>query len=334
MVAALATAFVYGWGGLMVIGGSIGIGTLVALGSYLNRLYGPLTALSNVQVDVMTTLVSFERVLEVLDLTPSISDSENAVPAPFGPLGVEFEDVSFSYPAPSEISLASLESVKSLSDESGQRVLSDVSFRVEPGQMLAFVGPSGAGKSTAASLISRLYDVSGGTVRVGGADVRGLTLESLRVAVGVVSQETYLFHDTLRANLVYARPDASEEEIVTALEAARIWDLVAELPEGLETVVGDHGYRLSGGEKQRIAIARLLLKDPRIVILDEATAHLDSESEAAVQKALATALEGRTSVVIAHRLATVRRADQILVIDEGRVVERGTHLELLRKGGL
>ncbi|HLV90752.1 MAG TPA: ABC transporter ATP-binding protein [Acidimicrobiia bacterium] len=334
MVAAFATAFVYGWGGLMVIGGSLGIGTLVALGSYLNRLYGPLTALSNVQVDVMTTLVSFERVLEVIDLTPSITDSEKAVPVPDGPVGVEFEDVGFAYPAPSEISLASLEAVKKLSDEPGQPVLTDFSFRVEPGQMLAFVGPSGAGKSTAASLISRLYDVTDGSVRVGGTDVRDLTLESLRGAVGVVSQDAYLFHDTLRANLVYARPSATEDEMVAALKAARIWDLVEELPEGLETVVGDHGYRLSGGEKQRLAIARLLLKDPRIVILDEATAHLDSESEAAVQRALASALEGRTSVVIAHRLATVRQADQILVVDEGRVVERGTHMELLRKGGL
>lgn len=334
VVAAVATAFVYGLGGYMVITGALGLGTLVALGAYLNRLYGPLTQLSNVQVDVMTTLVSFERVLEVLDLNPSIVDAPHAADLPDGPVSVEFQSVGFTYPAPAEVSLASLESVKQLSHEAGDPVLRDISFKVEPGQMVALVGPSGAGKTTTASLVSRLYDASSGSVLLGGVNVRDIRLRSLGAAVGVVSQDAHLFHDTLRANLAYARPDATEAEMREALQAARIWPLVEQLADGMDTVVGDHGYRLSGGEKQRLAIARLLLKDPRVVVLDEATAHLDSGSEAAIQEALSTALAGRTAIVIAHRLATVRRADQILVLDQGRIVEEGTHRELLGREGL
>ncbi len=336
LVAGLATALVYGLGGVMVIEGGLAIGTLVALTAYLNRLYGPLTALSNVQVDVMTTLVSFERVFEVLDLEPAITEAEDAKPLPDGPTSLEFDHVSFRYPSAAEVSLASLESVDAdrLSSEPGELLLRDVSFRVEPGQMVALVGPSGAGKTTIASLVPRLYDVTDGAVRLAGVDVRDATLESVRSRVGVVSQDAHLFHDTLRANLRYARPDATDDELLEVLRAAHILELVERLPDGLDTVVGDRGHRLSGGEKQRLAIARLLLKDPAVVVLDEATAHLDSESEAAVQAALADALEGRTSLVIAHRLATVRDADQILVVDRGRIVERGTHAELLAAGGL
>jgi ATP-binding cassette, subfamily B, bacterial len=336
LVAGLATALVYGLGGVMVIDGGLAIGTLVALTAYLNRLYGPLTALSNVQVDVMTTLVSFERVFEVLDLEPGIAEADDAEPLPVGPTSLEFDSVFFRYPSAAEVSLASLESVSSerLSDEPGELLLHDISFRVEPGQMVALVGPSGAGKTTIASLVPRLYDVTDGSVRLAGRDVRSATLESVHDRVGVVSQDAHLFHDSLRANLTYARPDATDAELIEALSAAHVWDLVERLPEGLDTLVGDRGHRLSGGEKQRLAIARLLLKDPSVVVLDEATAHLDSESEVAVQQALSTALEGRTSLVIAHRLATVRDADQILVVDAGRIVERGTHAELLRAGGL
>jgi len=336
LVAGLATALVYGLGGVMVIEGGLAIGTLVALTAYLNRLYGPLTALSNVQVDVMTTLVSFERVFEVLDLEPGIIEDPDAVPLPEGPTSLEFDSVSFRYPSAAEVSLASLESVSSerLSDRPGELLLHDVSFRVDPGQMVALVGPSGAGKTTIASLVPRLYDVTDGAVRLSGVDVREATLASVRERIGVVSQDAHLFHDTLRANLRFARPDATEEELVEALRDAQILDLVERLPEGLDTMVGDRGHRLSGGEKQRLAIARLLLKDPAVVVLDEATAHLDSESEVAVQAALSRALEGRTSLVIAHRLATVRDADLILVVDEGRIVERGTHEELLALGGL
>ncbi len=334
LVAAVATAVVYAMGGAMVISGAIGVGTLVALSAYLNRLYGPVTSLSNVQVDVMTTLVSFERVLEVLDLTPTIVDAVDAVAVPDGPVGVTFDRVGFAYPAAAAVSLASLEGRSRLSSQPGEEVLHEVSFRAEPGQMVALVGPSGAGKSTMAALVSRLYDVGEGAVEVGGVDVRRLHLESLGSSVGVVSQDAHMFHDTLRANLLYARPDAGDAELEEALRAAHIWPMVERLPEGLDTVLGDHGYRLSGGEKQRLAIARLLLKDPRVVVLDEATAHLDSESEATVQAALAEALVGRTSIVIAHRLATVRNADQILVVDGGRIVERGTHHELLARGGL
>jgi ATP-binding cassette subfamily B protein len=336
LVAALATALVYGLGGVFVVNGTLAIGTLVALTAYLNRLYGPITALSNVQVDVMTTLVSFERVFEVLDLEPMISEAPGATPLPEGPTAVEFDQVSFRYPSAAEVSLASLESIDAdrLSTEQGEMLLHDVSFRIEPGQMVALVGPSGAGKTTIASLVSRLYDATGGRVLLAGTDVRDATLQSVRERVGVVSQDAHLFHDTLRANLLYARPDATEEQLVEALRAAQVWDLVEALPDGLDTMVGDRGHRLSGGEKQRLAIARLLLKDPSVMVLDEATAHLDSESEAAVQAALANALVGRTSLVIAHRLATVRDADQILVVDSGRIVERGTHDELLAAGGL
>jgi ATP-binding cassette subfamily B protein len=336
LVAALATALVYGLGGVFVINGTLAIGTLVALTAYLNRLYGPITALSNVQVDVMTTLVSFERVFEVLDLEPMITEAHDARALPDGPTAVEFDQVSFRYPSAAEVSLASLESIDAdrLSTEQGEMLLHDVSFRIEPGQMVALVGPSGAGKTTIASLVSRLYDATGGSVLLAGTDVRDATLQSVRERVGVVSQDAHLFHDTLRANLLYARPDATEEQLVGALRAAQVWDLVEALPDGLDTMVGDRGHRLSGGEKQRLAIARLLLKDPSVMVLDEATAHLDSESEAAVQAALANALVGRTSLVIAHRLATVRDADQILVVDGGRIVERGTHDELLAAGGL
>ena len=335
LVAALAVALVYGVGGVFAVEGMLGIGTVVALTAYLNRLYGPLTALSNIQVDVMTTLVSFERVLEVLDLPPMVADRKDAktLPATAEP-SIEFDHVSFHYPSAEEVSLASLESVATLSAETGDEVLKDVTFTVEPGQMVAVVGPSGAGKSTLSSLVSRMYDATGGAVLVGGHDVREVTQTSLRAAIGVVTQDSHLYHDTIRANLQLARPDATDDELHAALEAAQIAALVDSLPDGLDTVVGDRGYRLSGGERQRLAIARLLLKSPSIVILDEATAHLDSESEAAVQTALANALAGRTSLVIAHRLSTIRNADVILVLDDGRIQERGTHDELLARGGL
>jgi ATP-binding cassette, subfamily B, bacterial len=333
LVAALATALVYGLGGWLAFTGSLSPGDVVALALLLSRLYGPLTALSNVRVDVMSAMVSFDRVFEVLDLQPMIREEPDAVPVPAGDRSIEFEHVSFSYPSAAEVSLPSLEDV-SLPEHGGPTaVLHDVSFRVEPGQLVALVGHSGAGKSTIANLVPRLYDATSGTVRIGGADVRSVTLASLRTAIGVVSQDAHLFHDTIRANLLYARPEATEGELEAALAGARIAELVRSLPDGLDTVVGDRGYRLSGGEKQRLAIARVLLKAPGIVILDEATAHLDSESEVAVQRALDTALTGRTSLVIAHRLSTIRSADQILVVDEGRIVESGTHDELLALGG-
>jgi ATP-binding cassette, subfamily B, bacterial len=334
LVASLATAFVYGVGGVLVIDDSITIGTLVALASLLTRLYGPLTALSNVQVDVMTALVSFDRVFEVLDLPPMIDDKPDAEVLPGGSNDVEFRGVSFRYPTASEVSLASLESVAVLDQAPTQQVLFDVSFAVPAGSMTALVGPSGAGKTTITALVSRLYDASSGSVRVGGRDVRDVTLESLHDVVGVVTQDAHMFHDTIRTNLLYGRPEATEAQLVDALRGAQIWDLVASLPDGLDTMVGDRGYRLSGGEKQRLAIARLLLKAPDVVVLDEATAHLDSESEVAVQRALKTALTGRTSLVIAHRLSTVRDADEILVVDAGRIVERGRHSDLLASGGL
>jgi ATP-binding cassette, subfamily B, bacterial len=334
LVASLATAMVYGLGGILAINGTIQVGTLVALAALLRQLYGPLTSLSNVQVDVMTALVSFERVFEVLDLPPMVADAPNAAELSTSADTVQFEDVVFRYPSADEVSLASLESVAVLDATPSQTVLNGVSFTVESGQMVALVGPSGAGKTTITALAARLYDVTGGAVLVGGQDVRSVTQDSLHAAIGVVTQDAHMFHDTIRANLLYARPAATDAELREAVRAAQIGDLVASLPDGLDTVVGDRGYRLSGGEKQRLAIARLLLKAPRIVVLDEATAHLDSESEAAVQRALATALTGRTSLVIAHRLSTVRDADQILVVDQGRVVERGTHTELLVADGL
>ncbi|CCG04076.1 ABC transporter ATP-binding protein [Blastococcus saxobsidens] len=333
LVAALATALVYGLGGWLAFTGTLTAGDVVALALLLSRLYGPLTALANVRVDVMSAMVSFDRVFEVLDLPPMIQQAPDAVAVPAEDRSIEFDDVSFSYPAAADVSLPSLEEV-SLPEHGGPvAVLHGVSFRVEPGRLVALVGHSGAGKSTIANLVPRLYDATSGTVRVGGVDVRRATLASLRDAIGVVSQDAHLFHDTIRANLRYARPEATEEQLWEALEGARIADLVRSLPEALETVVGDRGYRLSGGEKQRLAIARVLLKAPGIVILDEATAHLDSQSEAAVQRALDTALAGRTSLVIAHRLSTIRSADQILVVDDGRIVESGTHEELLARSG-
>jgi len=334
LVASLATALVYGWGGWLAVRGALDVGTVVALTSYLIRLYGPLTSLSNVNVDVMTALVSFERVFEVLDLEPMVADKPDAEELPKGAATVEFEHVDFRYPMAEEVSLASLESVARLDTTIDKQVLHDVSFRAEPGELVALVGPSGAGKTTISQLVTRMYDVTGGAILVGGRDVRDVTLTSLRGAIGVVTQDAHMFHDSIRANLLYARPDATEPEVWEALRAAQLGDLVALLPDGLDTVVGDRGYRLSGGEKQRLAIARLLLKAPDIVVLDEATAHLDSESEVAVQRALKTALAGRTSLVIAHRLSTVREADRILVVEEGRVVERGRHDDLLAAGGL
>ncbi|MEN3362004.1 MAG: ATP-binding cassette, subfamily bacterial, partial [Mycobacteriales bacterium] len=333
LVASLAQALVYGLGGWYALTGRLDAGTVVTLALLLSRLYGPLTALSNVRVDVMSALVSFERVFEVLDLPPLIDDAPDAVPLAAGARSVEFDDVRFSYPTAAEVSLASLEDVAKLDTAPAVEVLHGVSFTAAPGELVALVGPSGAGKTTISQLVPRVYDVRSGAVRIGGQDVRAVTQESLRAAIGVVTQDAHLFHETIRENLRYAAPDASDARFWHALEAAQIADLVASLPDGLETVVGDRGYRLSGGEKQRLAIARLLLKEPSIVILDEATAHLDSESEVAVQRALSAALAGRTSLVIAHRLSTVREADKILVVDGGRIVESGPHEELLARGG-
>ena len=334
LVASLATAMVYGFGGVMAVNGTLSVGTLLALTALLARLYGPLTAISNVRVDIMTALVSFERVFEVLDLEPLVQERPGARPLPDGPVSVELDGVGFRYPSADDVSLASLEST-AVGDRKGSGpVLRDVTFTVEPGQLVALVGPSGAGKTTITSLVARLYDPSTGAVRINGLDLRDATLDSVHATVGVVTQEAHLFHDTIRANLAYAAPDATEEQMVAALRAAHVWALVDALPEGLDTVVGDRGHRLSGGEKQRLALARLLLKGPGLIVLDEATAHLDSESEAAVQRALDTALTGRTALVIAHRLSTVRGADQILVVDGGRVVERGTHTELMARRGL
>lgn len=335
LVASLATAIAYGFGGLSVINNEFTFGTLLALVGLLAQLYGPLTALSNVRVDIMTALVSFERVFEVLDLPPLVKDSPDALTLSHGPTSVEFKDVHFRYPTAAEVSLASLESVaRAESIANGQTVLKGVDFSAPAGSLVALVGPSGAGKTTITSLVSRLYDVSEGSVSVGGYDVRDLTQESLHKVIGVVTQDAHMFHDTIRNNLLYARPEASEADLLKACQDAQILDLIQRLPDGLDTVVGDRGHRLSGGEKQRMAIARLLLKAPDVVVLDEATAHLDSESEAAVQRALAQALKGRTSLVIAHRLSTIRDAHQILVVDDGRVAERGTHDELLAQGGL
>ncbi len=334
LLASLATAMVYGVGGVLATDGVLSVGTLLALTALLARLYAPLIALSNVRVDVMTALVSFERVFEVLDLRPLVEESPDAVDLPHEVVGVTFEGVRFAYPGAEEISLASLEGTATGDRAGGGDVLRGVDFAVAPGELVALVGPSGAGKTTITTLVSRLYDPNAGVVRLGGVDLRQVSTASLRRTVGVVTQEAHLFHDTIRANLLYARPDASEADLVAALRAAQVWDLVAHLPEGLDTVVGDRGHRLSGGEKQRLAIARLLLKGPGLVVLDEATAHLDSESEAAVQAALDAALAGRTALVIAHRLSTIRDAHQILVVDDGRVVQHGTHAELLAAGGL
>ena len=359
LLAAVVTALVYGVGGVEVIRGAFEVGTLVALAQLITRVYGPIASLSNVQVQVMTALVSFDRVFEVLDLEPLITEKPGAVALPRyatedgpggqgepggrgGPGGetapdIHFDHVFFRYPTASEVSLASLESIALKVPEradAGAMVLQDVSFTAPSGQLTALVGPSGAGKTTITALVSRMYDPNDGSVRIGGHDLRDVTLDSLHDVVGVVTQDAHLFHDTLRANLLYARPSATGKELMEACEAAQIWDLVSALPDGLDTIVGDRGYRLSGGEKQRVALARLLLKAPSVVVLDEATAHLDSESEAAVQRALKEALVGRTSLVIAHRLSTIREADQILVIDGGRVVESGRHEDLLAVDGL
>ena len=334
LVASLAQALTYGLGGWLAVTGSVTAGTVVTLALLLTRLYGPLTALSNVRVDVMSALVSFDRVFEVLDLKPGIAEKPDAVPIPRGAGRLEFRDVHFRYPSADEVSLATLEGVATLDRTENAPVLNGVDFTVEPGQMVALVGPSGAGKSTTSMLVSRVYDVTSGAVLVGGVDVRDATLDSLRDTIGVVTQDSHLFHETIRENLRYAAPEATEDEMWVALRGAQVEPLIRGLPDGLDTVVGERGYRFSGGEKQRIAIARLLLKQPSIVILDEATAHLDSESEAAVQRALSVALSGRTALVIAHRLSTVRDADQILVMDDGRIVERGRHAELVAAGGL
>jgi ABC-type multidrug transport system fused ATPase/permease subunit len=333
LMSALALALVYGLGGVLAIGGHLQAGAIVSLALLLTRLYAPLTALANARVEISSALVSFERVFEVLDLVPLIGESDDAVPVPDGPVAVEFDDVRFSYPSADKVSLASLEEVAVLDDRGGDEVLHGISFTAQPGQMVALVGSSGAGKSTIASLLARLYDVDSGTVRLAGADVRDVTFASLRDTVGVVTQDGHLFHESIRANLLLAAPDASDDDLWAALRRARLEDVVADMPDGLDTVVGERGYRLSGGQRQRLTIARLLLGRSRVVVLDEATAALDSESEAAVQAALDEALAGRTSIVIAHRLSTVRAADQILVVEDGRIVERGTHRDLLTRCG-
>ncbi|MEO3891601.1 ABC transporter ATP-binding protein [Nonomuraea sp. B5E05] len=333
LVSALALALVYGLGGFHALRGQLAPGAVVSMAMLLTRLYAPLTALASARVDVMSAVVSFERVFEVLDLKPLIQEKPDAREVPEGPVSVEFDDVRFAYPSADKVSLASLEEVATLDTRGGVEVLHGVSFRAEPGQMVALVGSSGAGKSTIAQLLPRLYDVDAGAVRLGGVDVRDLTADSIRDTLGMVTQDGHLFHDTIRANLLLARPEASEDDVWDALTRARLAALIESLPDGLDTVVGERGYRLSGGERQRLTIARLLLARPRVVILDEATAALDSTSEAAVQAALGEALEGRTAVVIAHRLSTIRAADVILVIEDGRVVERGTHAELLESAG-
>ena len=333
-VAAIATAFAYGIGGHLAISGKVTVGTLLAITALLARLYGPLTALSNVRIDVMTSLVSFERVFEVLDLHPMVTNREGALVFTGKNPRVEFDNVGFAYPRANEISLASLESAaKPETVESGE-VLKNLSFVAEPGTLTALVGPSGAGKTTISALIPRLYDVTSGAIRIDGHDIRDLTMESLRDSIGVVMQDAHLFHETIAENLRYAKSDATVEEMQSACESAQIWKLIDSLPNGLDTMVGERGHRLSGGEKQRLAIARLLLKSPSVVILDEATAHLDSENESLVHAALESALKGRTSIVIAHRLSTVRNADQILVLEKGSIVERGKHDELVALGGL
>jgi len=333
-VAAIATAIAYGIGGHLAISGTVTVGTLLAITALLARLYGPLTALSNVRIDVMTALVSFERVFEVLDLEPMVSDKADAKVLEAKNPTIEFRGVGFHYPRAEEISLASLESIAKAETVQSGEVLKDLSFIAQSGTLTALVGPSGAGKTTISALLPRLYDVTDGSILIDGIDIRDLTLESLRNSIGVVMQDAHLFHETIAENLRYAKNDATAEEMQSACEAAQIWKLISSLPNGLETMVGERGHRLSGGEKQRLAIARLLLKSPSVVILDEATAHLDSENEQLVQEALKVALKGRTSIVIAHRLSTVRDADQILVLEKGAIVERGTHEELVALGGL
>ncbi|WP_232832942.1 ABC transporter ATP-binding protein [Nocardiopsis sp. TNDT3] len=333
LVSALALALVYGLGGFYALTGRLDAGTVVSMGMLLTRLYAPLTSLASARVEVMSALVSFSRVFEVLDLRPLVEEREEAREVPAGPVSVEFDDVSFAYPSADRVSLASLEEVAVLDTAEQREVLHGVSFRIEPGQTVALVGSSGAGKSTIAQLVPRLYDVDSGAVRLAGVDVRDLSFASVRATLGMVTQDGHLFHETVRANLSLARPGATEEELWDALRRARLDQLVAALPDGLDTVVGERGYRFSGGERQRLTIARLLVAGPEVVILDEATSALDSTSEAAVQAALAEALEGRTALVIAHRLSTVRAADAILVVEAGRIVERGTHTELLARGG-
>ncbi len=333
LMSALALALVYGLGGALALGGQMQAGAIVSLALLLTRLYAPLTALANARVEIATALVSFERVFEVLDLVPLIRERPGAVVIPEVPVTVEFDDVHFSYPAADKVSLASLEEVAELDDRGGDEVLHGISFTAHPGQMVALVGSSGAGKSTTASLLARLYDVDSGAIRLGGVDVRDATFASLKDTVGMVTQDGHLFHESIRANLALAAPEATDAQIWEALRRARLDDVVADMPDGLDTVVGERGYRLSGGQRQRLTIARLLLAAPRVVVLDEATASLDSESEARVQQALAEALAGRTSLVIAHRLSTIRAADLILVVEDGRIVERGTHADLLARGG-
>ena len=334
LVGALGTAIIYWVGGRLAISGSISVGTVVAMGLYVTRIYLPLTGLTNARVDIMTAMVSFERVFEVLDTHNPITDAPNAKTLHAAQGAIAATDLSFAYPTDTGTP-ASLGAVASSEDdEVGPNVLSDINVDIAPGQMIALVGPSGAGKSTLISLLPRLYDVTEGSLSVDGHDVRELTQESLRQAIGVVSQDPHLFHDSVGSNRRYARPDATDAELREACAAAQILDVIDALPDGLDTVVGERGYRLSGGEKQRLAIARMLLKDPAIVVLDEATSHLDSENEALVQRALATALEGRTAIVIAHRLSTITAADVILVLEDGRIVERGTHQALLGSDGL
>ncbi|MEJ7839489.1 MAG: ABC transporter ATP-binding protein [Thermomicrobiales bacterium] len=333
LMAALALALVYGLGGFYALQGTLKPGSVVSLALLLTRLYSPLTSLASARLEVMSALVSFERVFEVLDLEPLIKEKPDAVPVPEGPVSVEFDNVRFAYPSADKVSLASLEEVATLDTRGGIEVLHGISFRAEPGQMIALVGSSGAGKSTIAQLIPRLYDIDEGSVRLSDIDVRDLTADSIRETLGMVTQDGHLFHESLRANLLLAKPDATDEELLAVLKRARLESVIAALPEGLDTVVGERGYRLSGGERQRLTIARVLLMKPRVVILDEATAHLDSSSETMVQAALSEALSGRTVVVIAHRLSTIRAADQILVIEAGEIIERGSHEELISYGG-
>ena len=333
-VAAVATAFAYGFGGHLAISGSITVGTLLAITALLARLYGPLTALSNVRVDVMSSLVSFERIFEVLDLQPMVQEKPGAKILTSGPTEISINDVRFSYPKADEISLASLESVAKTEIIQSGEILKGISFSAKPGTLTAIVGPSGAGKTTLSALLPRLYDVTGGSITINGIDIREFSLQSLRDQIGVVAQDPHLFHESIAENLRYAKSDATDDELIAACKSAQIWNLIETLPNGLDTMVGERGHRLSGGEKQRLAIARMLLKAPSIVILDEATAHLDSENEDLVQEALKTALVGRTSIVIAHRLSTVMDADQILVMSDGHIVEHGTHAELMKSSGL